>query len=484
MTNLKVLIINPPIRLHDKPRNLPHGLAILANVIRRDTGITPVFLDVNAHRYGKNELEDILKKTDFNIVLIGGIASVYKFMIEISDFIKEINPDSKIVAGGYVAMPIPNVLLENSKIDIICTGQGEITAVELLKKFQSSGLESDLSGIKGLCYKQEGNNRIVRTPDRPFIKNLDEDSAAPAYDLLPMDIYLSNLVSGIGRDTDMITIRGCPFRCSFCYQPWGHKPAAHSADFMIDIIKHLKENYAIDFISFQDDEFAADKKRMKEFCGKRNKYLPDVLWSCTGRANIIARNEEMVKLAKNSGCILLSCGFESGSPRMLKSMNKMQTVEDMEKSLKILRKYEMPVPASFIIGMPGEDEESCRETVDFCIRNNINLDSLMFATPYPGTELFEFALKTRRINNVHEFMMKVGDARDFLVNLTDSFSDERLVRKKKEMMEITRKHYDQYITFGETMRRMKKLFGSLMDRVKLDEKDLEHKAKHGGGLTF
>lgn len=479
--SIDILIINPPIRLDDKPRHIPHGLAILANIITKKLHICPTFLDINAHRYTEEQVKEIIQNTNFDVVLIGGLAPVYKTIVKLSRFIKFVNPEAKIIAGGYVAMPIPDVLLKNSEVDIVCTGEGEITIIELLHKFQKKGLNAKLTNVAGVYYKKNSNKQIIRISPRPFIKNLDKESALPAYELLPMDIYLSNSCVGIGRDIDMVTMRGCPYRCTFCYQPWGHKPGSHSVDFIINAIKYLKEQFNIDFISFQDDEFMVNKKKIQEFCEKRNRFFPDLLWSCTGRANVVAHNEELVRLMRNGGCVLISFGFESGSERMLDSMHKMQTIEEMERTVQICRKYGLPVPASFIIGMPGEDDRSCQKTVDFCIRNNIPLDSLMFATPYPGTEIFDFALRTGRINKnyLHEFMMKIGDARDFLVNLTDYFSDEELITKRKEMMKVTRESYENFITKEKIKTKMRGLFGDLLNKVRLDEKDLEHRAKHG-----
>ncbi|MCM8756439.1 MAG: B12-binding domain-containing radical SAM protein [Candidatus Omnitrophica bacterium] len=481
---MKILIINPPIRLNDKPRHIPHGLAILANIIRKRLNLSPIFMDINAYRYDREEVNNIIKNTEFDIVLIGGIASTYKYILELSKFIKLTNPEAKIIVGGYVAIPIPEVILKNSPIDIVCTGEGEITIENLMKKLNKN-LDAPLDDIRGICYKDK-DNKIIFNPPQPLISNLDEESDLPAYDLLPMEIYLSNPVAGIGRDIDFISSRGCPYRCSFCYQPWGHKPRYHSINFIVNAIEYLKNNYSIDFVSFQDDEFMSEVKRVYEFCRARNKFFPDLLWSCTGRVNIVSRNEELVKLMRESGCTLISFGFESGSQRMLDSMHKLQTIEMMEKTLKICRKYGLPVPVSFIIGMPEEDEESCKETLDFCIRNNIPLDSLMFATPYPGTEIFNFALKTKRINkdNLNEFLNKLGDARDFTINLTDCFTDGELINKRKEMMEIARSNYKKFITDEEIKGKMLNLFGSLLTKIKLDEKDLEHRLIHGGMSIF
>jgi radical SAM superfamily enzyme YgiQ (UPF0313 family) len=230
----------------------------------------------------------------------------------------------------------------------------------------------------------------------------------------------------------------------------------------------------------------ADKARIQAFCERKNRALPDLLWSCTGRANIVARDEKIVDRMKRSGCVLVSYGFESGSPRILKSMRKQQTIAEMEKAVEINRKYQLPVPVSFIIGLPGEDEESCQETLDFCIRNKLTLDSLMFATPYPGTEIFEFALNTGRIDkdHIHEFLLKLGDARDFTVNLTDRFSDEELVLKREEMMKLARAKYEKSITTEEIDAKTKALFGNILDKYQFDAQDAEHRLKHGGINIF
>lgn len=486
MQNKNILIINPPIRLSDKPRHIPHGLAILANMIRRNLGITPEFLDINAHRYSDDQVRRILEKSDFDIVLTGGLIPVYKKIIEISSMLREINPDVTIIAGGSAAMSVPDLLLSHSEVDIICRGEGEVTVVELLNHL-IHGSPKKKGDVAGIAYKAgKSEKKIVTTQDRPLIKDLDTESVLPAYDLLPMDIYLSNPVVGMGKDIDFISSRGCPYSCSFCYQPWGRRFRGHTVDFIIRALHFLEDTYAIDFVSFQDDEFMANKARVYEFCQKKQQHLPNLLWSCTGRANIIAADEKVVPLMKENGCVLISYGFESGSQRILDSMNKKISISQMEETIRISRKYGLPIPASFIIGMPGEDDASCRETLDFCLRNNLPLDSLMYATPYPGTRIFDFALQTKRIDaaHLHEFVLKLGDARDFLINLTDSFTDTQLIDTRTMMMAAARENYSKFISQDEIEKKVKDLFGDLIKRTALDQSELDHRAKHGGINTF
>lgn len=484
MSDAKVLIINPAIRLSDKPRHIPHGLAILANAIRTRLGVTPEFLDINAHRYSSAEVESAIRQSGCDIFLMGGLAPVYGRMLGLSKLIKSVNPDSVVIAGGSAAMSLPDLLLDNSCVDVICTGEGEVTVVDLLGRLFKD-LRADLSDIPGIYFRGVDGGIVKNTP-RGLIHNLDQESFMPAYDLLPMEIYLANPIVGMGRDIDFISSRGCPYRCAFCYQPWGRKFRAHSVDFILRALVHLKDVYDIDFVSFQDDEFMANRDRVLEFCEKKDQLLPDLLWSCTGRANIVTKYESIVGRMMESGCVLISYGFESGSPRMLDNMKKSLTIEQMEKTVAISRKYGMPMPCSFIIGMPGEDSASCDETLAFALRNNLPLDSLMYATPYPGTELFEFAVKTGRIESgkFHDFMLSLGDARDFTINLTDSFSNEELIQRREKMMKEARANYEKFITTDEIMAKNKKLFGSLMEKYALDDTDMEHRAKHGGISIF
>jgi len=473
---VQILIINPPIRLTDKPRHIPHGLAILANVIRKNLGITPEFVDINAYRYSNDEVTSILRSIKFDVVLIGGLIPVYKRIVLYTDIIKEINPDAVIIAGGSAAMSVPKLLLQNSKVDVVCAGEGEKVVIDLLKGLENNKLE-DLKNTRGFYYKVNGE--ILYSGDPELLHDLDSESDVPAYDLLPMEIYLSNPAVGFGRDIDLISSRGCPFSCTFCYQPWGSHFRAHSVDFIIDTLKHLKRDYMIDFVSFQDDEFMARKDRVYEFCEKVHKHIPGLLWSCTGRVNLV--NEDIVKTMKNAGCVSISYGFESGSPRMLKSMNKIATIEKMENAVKVNRKYGMMLPVSFIIGMPGEDEGSCRETVEFCVRNEIPLKSIMFATPYPGTELFNMAVSTNRINKerIHEFVLKLEDARDFVVNLTDVFDDEQLIAKRQEMIDdVCGRVKSSSVEVRN--KKLKDLFGDLVEDNLKDETLLKHRAVHGG----
>ncbi len=476
MTKPRILIINPPIRLGDKPRHIPHGLAIIANIIRKKLGLTPVFIDANAHRYDNETLASMLASHQFDIVLMGGLIPVYKRIIAYAEIIKRIRPSAYIVVGGSAGMSVPELLLKNSQVDAVCAGEGEHAIVDFIRAFSEGGRDG-LSTIPGFYFKD--GNRIYFSGNRPLIKDLDTESDSPAYDLLPMETYLGNPKVGIGRDVDIISSRGCPFQCTFCYQPWGRNFRSHSISFVFEMIKHLRNEYKIDFVSFQDDEFMADKKRVLEFCERVQLEAPGLKWSCTGRANLVSY--DIAKVMRKAGCVSISYGFESGSSRMLESMNKHVTIPQMEEAIRINRSLGMMVPVSFIIGMPGEDENSCRQTIDFCVRNSLSLKSIMFATPYPGTAIFDFALKTGRLKKemLHDFVMKLDDARDFIINLTDSFSDKALIAKHQAMIDEVGRRVPA-VPCEIYADKMRALFGRLAEGCLSDPILIRHRAEHGG----
>lgn len=471
---MKVLMINPVIRKEDKARHIPHGLGILANLIRRDLKITPTLFDINALRPTDRKIEQIIDDIHADVVMLGGIIPIYKDVVKWSKYIKYTYPETTIIAGGSVASSIPEILLENSKVDIICMGEGEKTIINLLKNIKRRD-------INGIAYKDK---RVIINQPEDLIQDLDTESMLPAYDLIEMEIYLNNQAIGLGREIDFISSRGCPYKCRFCYQPFGDNPRLHSAKFVTNAIKMLVKDYDIDFVAFQDDEFLMNKQRVRDFCNDLKEVNKEIYWSCTGRANIISKDEDLLKTMKHSNCVSISYGFESGSQKMLDGMNKKQTIEQMEKIIELSRKYGMPIPVSFILGMPGETSKTVAETMDFCCRNNIPLDSLMFATPYPGTPIYDFAVDTGRIKDKVKFVESLRDARDFTVNLTDEFTDIEIINLRKSMIAETRKNYERYISNDGIMEKTKKLFGKLYEKSNIDEKDWEHRFKHGGISIF
>jgi radical SAM superfamily enzyme YgiQ (UPF0313 family) len=470
---MKILLIFPPIRETDNPRNTPHGIAMIAAVLRQ-RGHEVHILDINGNRFSKQEVIKKVEEEKFEIVGIGGLITVYNYLKWIVPVLREVNPHASIIAGGSLGCSIPDIVLKRNDVDIVIDGEGEITIIELVEALRD---KRDLHNVRGIYFKEKG--RVVRTPTRNLIRKLDA-LPLPAYDLLPMETYLDNPVVGIGRDIDIVSSRGCPYYCTFCYRLFGNHYRFHSSDYIIRQIKFLKKEYDIDFVSFQDDEFMANKKRVYEFCDKILKEKIEIKWSCTGRVNLV--DEEILRLMKKAGCTSVSYGIESGSQKILDLMKKRVTVEQAKRAILLNKKVGLRHPTSFILGMPGETPETVKETIEFCKELNIPLKSIMFATPYPGTELYQKAKAEGRIVDEEEFIMKLGDAVSFTINLTDTFSDEELIKIRDYMIKEVQKSC-RFPSKEEKERQDIELYGERLYKKSLVQQQnsrfKEHRRLHG-----
>jgi len=435
---MKFLLINPPIRENDKPNDFPSGLGYIAAMLLKH-GYDVTVLDINAWRYKKETVIRLLQKylidKDINIVGIGCLITCYNYVKWIIKVIKNIKKQTIVIVGGGLGTSIPEMVIEKLRADIVVIGEGEYTILELMeifKKPQKKNLKKKLLKVKGICFKYKG--KIIKTQAREFIKNLDE-IPFPAWDLFPIHIYLKNLWGeikdmGIKSKSSMNVVsgRGCPYHCTFCYDPLGHIRRIRSVDNVIQEIKLLKRKYGVDFIFFGDPIFMTSKEWVMQLCDRIIRENIKIKWASAGRVNLV--DLELLKKMRDAGCISVNFGIESGSQKMLDIMRKGITVEQASKAIRIVRKVGMNLWTSFMMGFPEETRETLEETIRFCIDNDIHLVTIFFVTPYPGTALYEQVKRMGLIKNEEEYISKLGDATELTINLT-KWSDDELIRLRE-----------------------------------------------------
>ncbi|MBI2303239.1 MAG: cobalamin B12-binding domain-containing protein [Chloroflexi bacterium] len=425
---MKILLLCPPIREHDAPREFPTGLGLIAQVLRSN-GHQIQVLDLNALRLSPGETRERLQKLDFDACGIGGLITVYSHVKRLASLVKEIRPGTPVVMGGGVASSVPELILIKTQADVVVQGEGEETAVELFHALESG---APLSSVAGIYYREDGQVRF--TPPRPPISDLDE-LPFPAWELFPMSIYLRYPIYGIGRDINLITSRGCPYSCTFCYQLFHHRSfRARSASLVIEEIARLKREYDVQYISFEDDLFIASKKRVYQFCDELERRRLPLRWNCAGRVNVVDR--ELLKRMKSAGCTRILYGLESGSQRILDEYRKGVTVAEAKRAFLLTKEVGIEPLYTFMLGAFGETRETAQETIDLCRELNIPLSSVHLTTPYPGTPLFDEAvargkLKVDTWDNRERFVESLGDASKLTVNLTEMKDDELLDLRDK-----------------------------------------------------
>jgi radical SAM superfamily enzyme YgiQ (UPF0313 family) len=424
---MKILLIHPPYER--VPKEIPLGLAYIASFLQHNGHKVDV-LDIDGYGYGKKKVEEIISGSDCDCFGIGGLSSTYRYVKWLASIIKFHHPHKVIIAGNMVATAHPETLLKNSNVDIAVIGEGEVTCKELLDTLGAAG---GLDNVKGLAYKKDG--KIIFTPPRERIQDLNK-LPFPAWENFPVETYLRNPIyreHGL-RSLNISTIRGCPFDCIFCSRVFGRTVTKRSIDNIISEIRELIKRYRVQYIAIIDDLFISDQKHVYEFCDKLIAENLNIRWGAAGRVNLI--NEPLLKKMKAAGCDLLSFGFESGSQKILDIMKKHVRVEQAEKAIKLTRQAGIRVIGSFMLGMIGETRETVEETINFIKRTDLPNCRFFFATPYPGTVLYDMANKMGRIKQDEDgFLESLGEMADTLaVNLTD-FSDQELVDIKRKAEE-------------------------------------------------
>jgi radical SAM superfamily enzyme YgiQ (UPF0313 family) len=428
---MKVLLVQPEVRLDDKPFDFPFWAGIFASIVEQKGGKVAI-LDLNAIRmnYGGDyvPLEQIKKDISsekWDIVGISGLTTMYRRIKELVPIIKKISPNSILVAGGGFATYNPDEILQLiPQIDLIGIGEGEETFSEIYDTINDG--DNDFEKIKGLCINDNGFPKY--TEPRALIPNLDS-VPYPAYDLYELDVYFkyssypySVEAFNAKRRATAVWERGCPRGCTFCShngmsridlqniygegdRKKGEKlvrisdkandtfqlPARWpTPKYAVDNIKLLHEKYDVDFVSVLDENMTSNRKWTEEFC---NLYIDQglsesVKWGTLGDAPSVATQPTLLQTMKDAGCTYISFGFESASDKVLKEdIQKGQTRNHLQITINTIKEVQMRPLTTFMIGNEHENINDLMETVDFWIQNNIEIDPFI-CTPYVGSPIY------------------------------------------------------------------------------------------------
>ena len=441
---MNVLLINPKVREWAKPNCVPLGLGYIAHTLIIE-GHDVEILDINALRPCEKEVSNKIRSSEYDVVGIGGMVTVYREVKNLARICKEHHPDKPVIAGGSVATSIPNTILEKTDVDIVCMGEGEITIVELVNAIQYL---QPLEDVKGIWFK-DGGGDIVVNELRTLIKDINT-IPFPSYHLFPMEVYLKNPIgflnlrkwdNGGGDDKvdlsiNILSSRGCVFNCIYCYHDFmGGRYRKRSPMNIIQEIEFLIQEYDPSYFHFIDDNFVTHRKNVFEFCRLILERGLRITWGCSGRIN--SMDEKLLVAMKESGCRFITYGIESGSQRMLDVMKKQVKVEKVKEVLRLSMKHISVPSCTFIVGTPGENRETIRETVEFCKELTLVPEAIFFMTPYPGTELYQMALNSGKLSldTEEEFIMSLEEQGEKLLVNFSELSDEELIDEKWKMAE-------------------------------------------------
>jgi len=322
------------------------------------------------------------RKLDFKPDLVGisSISSTAPRAYALADSYRE--QGIPVILGGAHSSFLPGEGLQHA--DYVICGEGDEALPELLHTLEDGG---DLGQVRNLAY-MEGD--IVRqNPWRPFVEDLDT---------LPIPDYgLIHGWKGNGAHcVSIATSRGCPFNCSFCsvILLFGRKYRYNCVDRVMEEIR--ANGSQAHHIFFCDDNFTANRNRIKELCDRILKENLDIEWSAQVRVEA-ARDPELLQLMARSGCYTVFVGLESINPATLKAYNKSQDVDSIKECVVNFHKFGIRVHGMFVFGSEEDHYQVIRDTVK--VSRRLDLDSLQYLilTPVPGTPVFEELEKQNRI---------------------------------------------------------------------------------------
>lgn len=379
---MKILLINPPSEF--KTPVLPLGLASIAAYLQENNKRAEIsVIDAWAENLGFEELESRIGKTDADIVGIYMVSPRYSEGKKTIEICRKALPNALIIAGGPHPSAMPKETLQDiPQLDIAAIGEGELTMSELVKG-------ESLPSINGIAFR-EGKEIKVTAP-RSFIKNLDE-LPSPARSIFPLEKYRTHPPYGRKNPYfSMITSRGCPFKCAYCSKDvFMYNYRARSPQRVCDEIEELILKYGAKEIHFYDDDFTLDMRRAEAICDEIIRRSIKIIWSCTTRVDLV--NENLLNKMKKAGCWLISYGVESGNQKILDSINKGFTIKQVVSIFELTRKLGIKTLGFFMLGLPGETNETLKETVDLAKKIRPNFASFGILVVYPGSS-FAKAIK-------------------------------------------------------------------------------------------
>jgi radical SAM superfamily enzyme YgiQ (UPF0313 family) len=363
-------------------------------------------VDANAERIGWEEFAEIIDKYQPKYYLTQVTAPTLENDMYGCFLAK--SRGAKTIAFGTHVTPIPRESLRPyPNLDFVLVGEPDLTIRDLLDHLEGKidqrsseivnlfdqhdpsyqpAIDEDgkvnMSGIKGLAWR-DGDEIVINFP-RPFIKDLDS-MPIPMHELLPLQEYRMPLIKG--PFTFIVTSRGCPAGCTYCIKHVSYQYSARlrSPELIMEELWELKK-LGINNIHMYADLFTVNRDQVIDLCERMIAEKIEIKWTCNSRVDYV--DEEMLLLMGRAGCWLISWGIESGNEQILKHAHKGAYPDKAERALLWAKKAGIKNWGYFIIGLPGETEETIRETIDFS--KNLPLDIALFhvAAPYPGTPFF------------------------------------------------------------------------------------------------
>jgi radical SAM superfamily enzyme YgiQ (UPF0313 family) len=404
---MKVLFLTPPLKAWDS-----HGYHLAANQMHaqlaaylREKKIAEVAaLDSRALKLDWNAMMQRIEEIKPDMVFVGELlhstcgAAVIWYFNEGLRLVKEKWPHIKTVAGGlWYSGDAERQLRLNPFIDYIMLGEAELTLEELINNNKDK--TKNERDIAGLVFRQK-DGTIAFGPHRDLIPDLNI-LPMPAYDLFPMEKYVGHTYWK--PFAELMTSRGCPGKCHFCYEWALYDSRTATQDFtswrglkgkrIVDELDLLEKNYGITTVVFQDDAFNSDTEAMIEFCNEKIKRGNKIKWVCLGRADQWISQQDIIPLMRKAGLFLGLTGVEVEDDMTLTKQGKGVTIDQIKRTVDLLRANNIGSVGTVLIGLKDDTEAKIKERLRVADAIDPDIFALDYLTPVPNSPDWRYGIK-------------------------------------------------------------------------------------------
>lgn len=329
-------------------------------------------------------------------------STLEKRMLRIASIARDVDPNITIITGGPHTSAYYKRLIAHPQVDFCVIGEGEETVSQLL---DAANGKRSLGDVDALCYRKDG--QLVVQPRTGYIQNLDL-IPHPARHLVDLGRYFAIAEpQGLRLDgerkrrvTQMTTSRGCPFQCKYCgkHVTWGKSYRTRSAANVMDEIHLLMENYGVEHIAFQDDNFTADMDRAAEIFDTIVERKLDFTWEGPNGLGVNYLSPSLLEKMKASGCTSFTIAVESSNDATLRRVKKPNYIKLAPPIVKQAKELGIEVRGFFMIGFPGETLDEIYRTVEYARSLELAVTNFAIVTPLPGTPLFGEVVEAGLLN--------------------------------------------------------------------------------------
>jgi len=223
----------------------------------------------------------------------------------------------------------------------------------------------------------------------------------PAYDLFPMEQYVGHTYWK--PFAELMTSRGCPGGCHFCYEWSLYDPRSNTKDFtswrglsakrINDELDLLEKKYGVKVVVFQDDAFNVDSKLVEGFCKEKIRRGNKIQWVCLGRADDWSSQQDILPLMAQAGLFMGLVGVEVGTDKELMKIGKGVTLEQIKKTVDSLRAHGVATVGTILIGLENDDEAKIKQRLHTAEEIDPDILALDYITPVPGSPIWRRAIK-------------------------------------------------------------------------------------------